>query len=201
MTHPRHRLRSALFALPLALIAALLLSGQAAAIIYTHTTGEVGHWSFDDNSTTPGVTCNYGPTSDDNHYFMTNIKVIAPTVFAADRDPSKVDTRKVSWQFQIQRKLYPDGKWKVIASSAVQKGTAKDNQAAPFTALTLNHDGHHAALDTDWLVRVQVLIKWYKPNGAVEGTVLFRPSYYTVKTPDFSGVSSQHWCQEVETSG
>jgi hypothetical protein len=177
------------------------IAGSASAIIYTHQTGLVGPWSFDETSSAPLVTCNYGPTIDANHYFMTNITVLPPTVYAADRNSAKVDTRHVSWKFQIQRKYYPTGTWKVVASSAVQKATAKDNLAAPFTALTLNHDGHVAGLDTNWTVRIQVLIKWYKPNGSVEGTILFRPSYYTYTTPDFTGVSNQHWCQEVTTSG
>ena len=193
--------RSLLAALPVALLAAVLMAGSADAIIYTHQTGLVGHWSFDETSSAPLVTCNYGPTIDANHYFMTKIKVLPPTVYAADRNSAKVDTRQVSWQFQIQRKYYPTGHWVVVDSSAVQKGTAKDNLAAPFTALTLKHNGHQAVLDTNWTVRIQVLIKWYKPSGPVEGSILFRPSYYTYSTPDFTGVSSQHWCQEVETSG
>ena len=185
----------------MALLAAMLMAGSANALIYTHQTGMVGPWSFDDSSGSPSVTCKYGPTIDDNHYFMTNIKVLPPSVYAADRHSHTVDTRKVSWQFQIQRKQYPDGTWSVVASSAVQKGTATENQEAPFSALKIQHNGHQAGMDTNWTVRIQVLIKWYKPNGSVEGTILFRPSYYTVSTPDFSNTSGQHWCQEITTSG
>ncbi len=201
MTKRLHRPRGAVLALPIALLMALLMSSQASAIIYTHSTGLVGPWSFNDTYDAPNVTCKYGPTSDNNHYFMTKIKVLPPTVYAADRDSAKVDTRQVSWQFKIQRKLYPTGKWKVVASSAVQHATAKDNHAAAFSALTLKHDGHKGGLTSALVVRIQVLIKWYKPNGSVEGKVLFRPSYYTFTTPDFSSTSSQHWCQEVATSG
>ena len=48
---------------------------------------------------------------------------------------------------------------------------------------------------------MQVLIKWYKPQRTSKGTVLFRPSYYTYTSPDFTGTGSQPYCQEVETSG
>ena len=116
-------------ALPVALMAALLLSGQASAFIYTHTTGMVGPWSFADTTDAHRVICNYGPQEAPDYFYMTKTKVLPPTVFAADRDSGKVDRRAVSWQFQIQRKLLPDGKWKIVGSSAVQRAVAKDNQA------------------------------------------------------------------------
>jgi len=187
-------------ALPVALMAALLLSGQASAFIYTHQTGLVGPWSWDDNSTTPGVVCNYGPTPDNNAYYMKNLVVQPPTVKAADRNSGKVDTRKVSWRFQLQRKLLPAGTWKVVAASALQTATAKDNAAAPFTALKLKHKVSVTS-STDEIVRIQVLITWYKPSGGVEGTILFRPSYYQIKTPDFTVTSGEPYCQERQTNG
>ena len=195
------RSRGFLAALPVALLAAVLVAGPANATTFVKQTGLVGPWSFAETSSVPLVTCNYGPTTDANHYFMTKITVIPPTVYAADRNSAKVDTRHVSWQFQIQRKHDPDGHWVVVGRSAIQRGTAKDNLAAPFTALSLKHNGHHAGLDTAWILRIQVLIKWYKPSGPVEGTVLFRPDYFWITTPDFSGVSSEPYCQEVATSG
>ena len=193
--------RSLRAALPVALLAAVLVAGSAQATSGIHQTGLVGPWSFAESGSVPLVTCNYGPTTDANHYFMTKITVVPPTVFAADRNSAKVDTRHVTWQFQVQRKHSPNGHWAVVGSSAIQGGTAKDNLAAPFTALSLKHNGHHAGLDTNWLVRIRVVIKWYKPSGAVEGTILFRPSYFWITTPDFSGVGSQPYCQEVATSG
>jgi len=186
---------------PAALVFAILAASPVAAISAVKTTGAVGHWSFNESFGVPFVLCSYGPTSDSNHYSMTKITVQPPTVFAADRNSGKVDTRTVSWQFQIQRKNVSFGKWKIVASSKVQRATAKDNAAAPFTALTLKHSGKPAANDPSWTVRVQVLIKWYKPGGSVEGTVFFRSSYYTFTTPDFSATSSQPWCQEVVTNG
>ena len=195
MTKRLSRLRL-LLALPMALVAALLLSGQAFAIIYTHQTGTIGAWSWTDTSTTPWVVCNYGPTLDNNHYFMTKIVVQPPAVYSVAAAP-----QQVSWQFQIQRKYYPSGTWKVVDSSAVQKGTAHATVAAGFTQLKLKHNGHQANGDTNWTVRIQILVKWYKPNGSVAGTLLFRPSYYTITTPDFTGTGGQHWCQEIETSG
>ena len=161
----------------------------------------VGPWSFDDQSLAPSVICSYGATIDNNHYFMTKIKVGPPMVYAADRDPSKVDTRRVSWQFQIQRKHQPDGHGSSWTVQPCKRGRPRKTPRRSFTALTLKHNGHQAGSDTEWTVRIQVLIKWYKPSGAVEGTVLFRPSYYSFKSPDFTGTSSQHWCQEIETSG
>ena len=195
------RFLSAVAALPIALVFVILAASPVAAIQSVKTTGAVGHWSFNESFGAPFVLCSYGPTTDGNHYSMTKIKVQPPPVFAADRNSGKVDSRTVSWQFQIQRKNVSFGKWKVVASSKVQRATAKDNAAAPFTALSLKHSGKPAANDSSWIVRVQVLIKWYKPSGSVEGTVFFRPTYYTFSTPDFSATSSQQWCQEVETNG
>jgi len=194
------RFLSAVVALPVALVFVILAASPVAAIQSVKTTGAVGHWSFNESFGAPLVLCSYGATTDGNHYSMTRINVQPPTVFAADRT-AKVDKRTVSWQFQIQRKNVSFGKWKVVASSKVQRATAKDNAAAPFTALTLKHSGKPAANDSSWAVRVQVLIKWYKPGGSVEGTVSFKPSYYAFTTPDFSATSSQPWCQEVVTNG
>jgi hypothetical protein len=200
MTQRLHRPRAALFAFPVALLLALLLSGQASAILYTHQTGLVGPWMWSDSSVTPGVLCKYAATTDGNHYSMTKIVVQPPTVEAADRNSSKIDKRTVSWQFQLQRKLVPDGTWKVIASSAKQTGTATENTSPLFTAITLKHVPKEVN-NPAWIVRVQVLIKWYKPTGGVEGTILFRPSYYRITSPDFTLVGSQPYCQEVETNG
>lgn len=200
MTQRLHRPRAALFAFPVALLLALLLSGQVSAIIYTHQTGLVGPWIWSDSSVAPGVLCKYAATTDANHYPMTKIVVQAPTVQAADRNSSKIDKRTVSWQFQLQRKLVPDGTWKVIANSSKQTGVATENTPAPFTAITLKHSPKEMN-NPSWIVRVQVLIKWYKPAGGVEGTILFRPSYYRNTTPDFTFVGSQPYCQEVDTNG
>src|SRR4051794_33385346 len=126
MKDRRHRIRRVFLALPLALAAAMLLSGQAAAIIYQHQTGLIGPWSWNDSSTTPSVTCKYGASSDGNAYPIRKLIVQPPTAYAADRDSGKIDKRTISWQFQIQQKLYPNGTWKVIASSAVQKAVATE---------------------------------------------------------------------------
>jgi hypothetical protein len=201
MTNRLRRPRTAMFALPLALLFALLLSGQASAMIYTHQTGLVGPWSWNDTFDAPGVLCKYAASPDANHYAMRKIVVQPPTVKAADRNSGKIDKRAVSWQFQIQRKLSPDGTWKVVATSATQKATATENAAAPFTAITLKHFVANTTMYSEWIVRIQVLIKWYKPAGGVEGSILFRPSYYRYSTPDFSGSGSQPYCNEVATSG
>lgn len=189
-------------ALPVALMAALLLSGQASAFIYTHTTGMVGPWSFADTTDAHRVICNYGPQEAPDYFYMTKTKVLPPTVFAADRDSGKVDRRAVSWQFQIQRKLLPDGKWKIVGSSAVQRAVAKDNQAAAFTPLVIKHNAHNDGGTPDYQMRVQVTIKWYKPSGAVEGSVFFRPSYYYHVAEGYpTFVGSNPFCSEVITAG
>lgn len=201
MTNRLRRPRTAMFALPIALLFSLLLSGQTSAMIYQHQTGLVGPWSWNDSSVSPSALCKYADAPDNNHYSMRKIVVQPPTVKAADRNSSKVDKRVVSWQFQIQRKLYPDGTWKVVATSATQKATATETTAAPFTALTVKHVVPQTTQNSELIVRIQVLIKWYKPAGGVEGSILFRPTYYEYVTPDFSGVGSQPYCNEVATSG
>jgi hypothetical protein len=133
---------------------------------------------------------------------MRKLVVQPPTVKAADRDSNKIDRRTISWQFQLQRKLYPDGTWKVIASSAVQKALATENSAASFSPLTLKHQPKSPPYGDGWIVRVQVLIKWIKPSrGAVEGTILFRPSFYHDVSPGFDFVGGNPYCSEVQTTG
>ena len=201
MSNRSRRTQGALLSLPLAVLLALVMSGQAAAVSYTHHTGTVGQWTFDETFDNPLVLCKYGPTSDGNHYSMTRIKVAPPMVYAVDSNPAKEDKGTVSWQFQVQRKYYSASRWKTVASSAVQKRSALDDAAALFSTLTVKRNGHEAKDDPSWLMRVQVIVKWYKPGGAVEGTVTFRPSYYRFSTPDFSSTSSEQWCQEVVTNG
>ena len=89
----------------------------------------------------------------------------------------------------------------IVAGSTVQTATAKDNAPAPFTKLVLKHHPKDRE-NPSWLVRVQVLIKWYKPSGGVEGTILFRPSWYYHACVDYTNfVGGQPYCQEVDTNG
>jgi hypothetical protein len=191
-----------LIALTAALVLAIASAGSASATIYQHQTGIIGPWSWNDTSASPGVLCKYGQSADNNHYPMTKIVVQPPTVYAADRNSNKIEKRTISWRFQLQRKLLPDGKWKTLAkASGVQKATATENSPASFSPITLKHVPKNASAD-GWIVRVQVLIKWIVPGtGAVEGTMLFRPSYYHAVSPGFDFVGSRPYCGEVQTTG
>jgi hypothetical protein len=185
-----------------ALVLAVASAGAASATIYQHQTGIIGPWSWNDTSGAPSVLCKYGQSADNNHYPMRKIVVQPPTVYAADRNSNKIEKRTISWRFQLQRKLLPDGKWKTLAkASSVQKATATENSPATFSPITLKHLPKNAAVD-GWTIRVQVLIKWIVPStGAVEGTMLFRPSYYHALSSGFDFVGGNPWCTEVQTTG
>lgn len=192
------RLLSAFGALPFALALMLSASTPVAAVESVKQTGSVGNWSFAESSSTPRTTCSYGPEAPPDDSFTTQIKVKPPTVFAADRTSGKVNKRKVSWQVQLQHEPSGGGSWVNGTTSSVQRATAYDNKQAPFTALTIKHDGHK---DPNDALRIKVTIKWYAPNGSVEGKIVFNPTYYREVTPFGTATGGEPWCEADQTAG
>ena len=190
----------------LAVLSAALLvvstAGPAAAYSLIQATGKIGNYDFTESSGSPGVTCAYGPVVSPDYMFMRWIKVRAPIVFAYDPNPgSPGDHGKVSWKFELQRKLQPDGAWTNVSSSPVQRATAWDNKQAAFTPIKLVHDGHAEGSTSAYSLRALVIIKWYKPSGAVEGTVKFTPTYYKLKEPVGTSTSGGDYCDAISTLG
>ena len=187
--------------IPAALVFAILAASPVAAVSAVKTTGEVGNWSFDETQESPLVTCKGGPEVAPDYSYMKSVKVKPPTVFAADRNSEKVDSRKVTWKFELQHTVLPSTNWKTVKSSAVQHATAHDNLAAPFSAMTVAFKANHDSATTADEIRVKVTIHWLKPNGSVEGTVTFLASYYGVISGVGNFTSGQPWCQEVASAG
>ena len=194
-----------LLAVALALPFVLVSAGPTAAYQVLVENGLHGHYGLDDTYLVPGGTCKYGEIVYSNWAYLIWMKVKAPQVFAADRNSEMRDHRVVSWQFKLQRKRYEATTWKTIKSSAIQRMTAYEDQAAPFTALTINYDAEnedpsHDPNGPNIIFRALVIIKWYKPDNSVEGTVKLIPDYYKTKSY-WNASPSSGYCTRYNTNG
>jgi hypothetical protein len=186
----------------MALVTGLLVAGagSAAGTTFVGETGLLGNYYLADTDTTPAATCGYGNEVPPNGAWFKWMKVQPPTVYAADRDSGVIDHRRVSWQFKIQTRPYEStGSWKTVAVSEKQKAKAYENLAAPFTAMRVDWRPHHSDPVVFKHVRALVIVKFYKPNGTVEGTAKFLVDWYKNKTPWWTPI--QNDCDVYTTSG
>ena len=198
-----HMKRSALVAATGALMFAAVIAGPAAAYTVVSESGTHGSYSITDSLTKPGATCRYGNGEPPNNWaWLDWMTVLAPRVFAADRNSSVRDHRQVSWQFKIQRTADNTTAWHTVASSAVQKATAWDNQAASFTSMKITYNAYTTATGSENdILRALVILKWYKPSGAVEGTVQLTPTHYLFKSEWGIATGGNPWCVARATEG
>ena len=93
--------------------------------------------------------------------------------------------------------------WTTVTKSSVQKKTAYDDTDAPFTRLQVAYDLEAmdpSHMDANLVFRTLVTIKWYRPDGSVEGTVRLLPTYYFNNDP-LNQQTFHDWCQGVSTTG
>ncbi len=172
----------------------------AAGTTFVSETGLLGNYYLADAESTPAAACGYGHEVPPNGAWFKWMKVQPPTVYAADRDSGVIDHRKVSWQFKLQIRRYDStGKWKTVASSDVQKAKAYENLAAPFTAMRVDWKPHHSDPVIFKDLRALVIIKFYKPNGKVEGTAKFIVDWYKRKEPWWTPI--RNTCPNYVTEG
>lgn len=198
-----HLKRSALVAAAAALMIAATVAGPAAAYTVVSESGLHGNYALTDSSESPAGTCSYGQEVPPNWRWLKWMKIRAPQVFAADRNSGVRDQRRVSWQFKIQRSPFDMSEpWQTVATSAVQRRTAWDDQAAAFTAMKVYYNAttSEPGSDND-LLRGLVILRWYKPNGSVEGKVKLAPTYYRHMSGFGTNTSGNSWCQVRVTSG
>jgi hypothetical protein len=194
-------------AVALALALASLAAGTASAYSVVSETGAPGPYDITDAVGTPGTSCTYGqPQPPFEMAWLHSVRVLAPHVFAADRNPEVRDHRHVSWRFLLQGKVYGSADpWHVFRMTKVQHATAYDDAMAPLTAKTVSFNartGNSHPDKSNFVFQTQIVIKWYKPNGAVEGTVKLLPDYYRIKgpfSPPFTGGGD--YCGAINTSG
>lgn len=202
-SRPLHLKRSAMAAVTAALMFAAAVAGPAAAYTVISESGLVGNYSLPDSAGSPGATCAYGQEVPPNWAWLKWMKVRAPQAFAADRNSGARDQRRVSWQFKIQRAPYDMSEpWQTVATSVVQRRTAYEDQAAAFTPIQVNYNAttSQPGSEND-LLRALVILKWYRPNGSVEGTVKLAPTNYRNKSPFGVNTTGNSWCQARVTSG
>jgi hypothetical protein len=161
-----------------------------------------GNYSLTESYAAPATKCAYGKQVPPNGAWFRFMRVAPPTVFAADRNSAIRDHRRVSWQFKIQVMPFSGGLWQKVASSGIQKATAYEDLAAPFSAMKLYWKPSRTGPNAGALkVRTLIVIRWYKPGGAVEGTVKLTADYYYLKMPWGNTTSGATYCQDYVTSG
>lgn len=167
-----------------ALAMLLSLAGPAAAYEIVSDSGPRGEFMLVDTADMPGGRCGYSAENMAGVARFRWLRVRAPQVFAADRNADQRDSRIVGWSFKIQR-LQPGGAWTNVAASSEQRARAYQDAAANLDPKKVYFHGTNDGSQ----YRALVIIKWYKPNGSVEGKVKLLVSYYGVKwtvgTPDY----------------
>jgi len=185
----------------LALMSVLFVAGVGPASAYTIISESGPHGSvwLNDSNSDPGAKCGFGKLIANNYAWFKFMKVQPPVVYAADRNSYRRDHRRVSWAFKIQTVPFAGGRWHAVASSNVQRATAYEDQKAPFSAMKVywkpSRTGPGALK-----IRALVIVKWYKPSGAVESVVKLAPDWYYSGSP-FNSVGGQPYCQDKETLG
>lgn len=185
-----------------AILLATALVGPAAAYTPLSESGQHGSYSLTDWPETPGAKCTYGEVVYANWAYLVSMKVFAPHVFAADVSGER-DQGVVGWKWQLQWKEYDKVTWHTIKSTGTQKRTAYDDQEAAFSAMKLNYNSEMddpSHLGGNIIFRAKVIIKWYAPNGSVEGKVTLKPDWYETDTYWAAG-PSDNYCQRVNTDG
>jgi hypothetical protein len=173
-----------------------------AAAYSSQESGLVGPYAFPDTSGDPMATCAYHDPGAGNWIWLDWFRVKAPTVYAADRNSSKRESRTVTFQFKIQKHMFgsPDP-WKVVDASPIQRKTAWDDQAASFSAIKFYFTPNKTTANgQNGQFRVMAVIKWLKKDGSTEGSAKVWPSYYTKNSPYGPGTEVDY-CSGVDTDG
>ena len=164
-------------------------TGTASAYHVVSDTGTHGRVVLADSEASPGAVCAYafsGSSNGVDTWLFHSIRVKPPKVFAADRRPDHRDSRLVSWRYYLMELPYNSPGSYEVARSPVQKARAYDNAAAPFSAMRVTYDGV-----ADSLYSVRVAIKWYKPDGSVEGRLALVGDWYGQKD---IGTTEANYC-------
>jgi hypothetical protein len=184
------RRKSSLFmVLGIVFLALVVLPGSvtAASIPYAgpHSGNYGAHW-LRDSPEYRGVKCFYKNTS-----VLYRLRIRAPVVQAFDRTGG-TDAQVVGWKFRVEYSDNTPTDWYQLYLSPITKASAKETQAANFTARffdfgTVNHDYY----------RGRIKMFWFYPNattidGRADHWVQYYEGLYQNGTYDFVD-----WCSGV----
>jgi hypothetical protein len=160
----------------LASVACLVVAQIALADVEV---GSAGNYQWPDAAAnSSGATCRYTrDTNDPDVWWLTRIVAKPPTVWWPDSNAeSTTEHGRVGWQFFIE---YHDGvEWNAGPASTIQKATAYESTAAPFTNMGLNVNGRARPMG-QWRI-VEKVIR-YRPDGKVKGYALHEIEAYSTK--------------------
>ena len=170
-------------AITLGLVLSIGFAGSASAFQIITDEGVHGDVTLVDSEASPAGVCGYqlaDSSGGSDTYVFHSMKIRAPKIFAADQNPDKRDSRIVSWRFILLE--YPPGSpgWFHVAKSKVQKARAYEDQAPAFTAQTVQYNGSQ-----ENTYRIRGVIKWFKPDGSIEGRVDLFVDWFKVKNTGF----------------
>ena len=181
--HRRTRLAALV---PTLLLALVVVAQPAAAISESSTSGLVGTWIANDALTTPGAQCNYNASS-----HLVKLSARPPVVFAR-----RAGGQTVGWKLKVVRNYelpnnpgqYAD---QVVYQSAFQKLHATLSTPASFSRKAWTVSG---ATSQSTRYKVWVVIKWYTPSGASEGSVTYRYDWFKEILPTTGKTDQIYFC-------
>jgi hypothetical protein len=165
-------------------VVAAMLIAAAPALADTDIgeTGVVGAHSLIDTLDKPGATCTYKDKNVSGVPFvLAKVKARPPQVLARNVTSFEGDEQLVGWRFTVEKQVTfnSDGSWTPIVKSSIQKATATESGAAPFTAMKVRVPVPTEAAR----YRVKVKLFWYR-FGSTEGTSTHLVDFYKAVTPD-----------------
>jgi hypothetical protein len=148
----------------LVLLACLALSGgQALAATRIGHSGETGHYSFTDTTSSPGGRCVYVGVS--GLWTFQAARVKAPKIYWPDS--SAFPSGTVGWRLKLQH--WDGSAWHTVRTTDEDRGHATKTHPADISTLSV-----HSAAPHDRKYRVLVKIRWMTPDAETIGSVLVR---------------------------
>ena len=150
----------------------VLAAPAAAETVTQNCQGNCGSWQVEDASAPKrGGSCFY---SGSYPYKLTSVSAREPLMHG-----DYATKTKVGWRFRIQRQNTNGGSWNTIFTSGYQ--TAKASNSIPA------YGSGHGFSRRSWTApsnpngyryRIALDLKWWKPNGNVDGTLSLKYDWY-----------------------
>jgi hypothetical protein len=186
------------------IVAACVLSiGLSGVVAADNTTGQTGHYVFNDSSSKTGANCNYASIGN-NTWRITSISARPPSVWWPNTSSnSNTEHGRVGWVVTVKHKHPSATTWTVVKASSVQKKTAYEDHPAydsadkaPFTRITVSFNGASYPATEQFFITVKVY--WYKSNGSVLGTAFHQNVYYSQVAGGFNqGTLPTSYCTDT----
>lgn len=167
----------------LALMAAALGVAQpVSANSRVGASGTVGQHSYTDTAARPGAIGLYKYNSSDGYGFLKRFYVNPPTMRAV----AGMNHQTVGWLYNVQRRICGFsgcGNWTVTYTSPEFTAITDDTHSPAWgqDSVNVRVPCGHGCEDAGAIYRINIKMKWHRPNGSVMGTAKHRIYYYSAQ--------------------